>query len=213
MGPLNPSDSGAAPTGDPGPHGSQPVQGQPVQGQPGLGRAGWGARALAAAVGLVLLGAGGYAAGTRWSGEPDAPAGMQQVHDNQNRLAVSVPASWVDVVAGDGWTPPGGRKRLPALSVGSQAGWQQADSRASGVFLGMLSGGDVPDTLPGHPECAVTEATAIEADRRTAVYRKCPGGVVVEQVRQVDLHRYLWVQVRAEWEATATEVVDSVDLR
>jgi hypothetical protein len=39
----------------------------------------------------------------------------------------------------------------------------------------------------------------------------CPG-VIVERVRQVATNRYIWIQVRADDRATATEVLDTVDV-
>jgi hypothetical protein len=36
--------------------------------------------------------------------------------------------------------------------------------------------------------------------------------VIVERVRQVATNRYIWIQVRADDRATATEVLDTVDV-
>lgn len=167
---------------------------------------------VAAVLAVAGLGAAGFAGGRMLAADDSSSTAPVVLRDARKQLQVTVPGSWVGVVAADGWTPPGQDRRMPGLSVGAAAGWQQSGSAAPGAFLGMLPGSDVTDDLPGHPECAAHTATQVEPDRRTAVYTKCPGGVLVEQVRQVDLHRFLWVQVRATTEEDATKVVDSVEV-
>ena len=76
--------------------------------------------------------------------------------------------------------------------------------------------GELPETVPQHPECDVTRPT--ENDRRngdaymTVEFTGCAdGGITVERVVQVTANRLLWVQVRAADRGTANDVLDSVE--
>ena len=66
----------------------------------------------------------------------------------------------------------------PAISVGG-------DEDEPGVFVGVLPGDQLPERLPGHPECseeADPQRDRIDGDRSvTVVHSDCPG-VVVERV-------------------------------
>jgi hypothetical protein len=72
---------------------------------------------------------------------------------------------------------------------------------------------DMPEELPGHPDCRevldpVPDVVGADAVL-TQVSTGCPG-VVVERVRQVATNRYLWVQVRSADQASAYSVVNAV---
>jgi len=136
------------------------------------------------------------------------------VTDARDVLTVTVPDEWDGSVAGDPWQPPDSEGSFPALSVGTSERWVDSE-RGQGVFAGIMPGDDLPDQLPGHPECDEHEEPVedtIDGDAgRTAWFSGCPGGVTVERVVQVAGNRVLWVQVRSHDRATATEVLESVD--
>ena len=138
------------------------------------------------------------------------------VTDARDVLTVTVPDDWDASVAGEPWTPPGSEETYSALSVGTSGGWAD-NADGEGVFAGILPGDDVPDQLPGHPDCEDAEDPiddTIDGDpARTIWYTGCPGGVTVERVIQVATNRLLWVQVRSADRATANDVLDSVDTR
>jgi eukaryotic-like serine/threonine-protein kinase len=127
---------------------------------------------------------------------------------------VTVPIDWDRAVADDGWHPPGEKAEYPALSVGTDAGWND-DLGAQGVFVGILPGTELPARVPGHPECAAAQepvngdGTGREA--ATVLYTGCGDGVMVERVVQLTDNRLLWVQVRSATTATANQVLDSVE--
>lgn len=132
--------------------------------------------------------------------------------DADGVLSVTVPDGWDAVRATHGWTPPGSDHPQPALSVGSALRWQQPGP-GSGVFIGLMPAEDLPDELPGHPECAET-SDPIRNDFRgdlalTAVSTGCPG-VVIERTVQVADTLVLWIQVKGTDRATANVVLDSV---
>jgi hypothetical protein len=127
---------------------------------------------------------------------------------------VTVPEDWDGSVDGDPWTPPGADQTYSALSAGTSGDWAD-NPDGQGVFAGIMPGDDIPDQLPGHPECEEAEAPiedTIDGDpARTIWYADCPGGVTVERVVQVAANRLLWVQVRSNDRAIATDVLSSVE--
>ena len=138
------------------------------------------------------------------------------VTDERDVLSVTVPDDWDASVAGDPWTPPDSEETHAALSVGTSRGWAEKPD-GEGVFAGILPGDDVPDQLPGHPDCEDAEdpiEDTIDGDPASTIwYTGCPGGVTVERVIQVASNRLLWVQVRSADRATANDVLASVDTR
>ena len=171
-----------------------------------------GRRLLAAGLGLLALAGGGVAGYVLTArGESDVT-----VADARGSLEVTVPEDWAAFVADDGWTPPGSGSTYPALSVGSTAAWGDPDAPGEGAFLGIMSGTELPEQMPGHPECATEEepvAGGGEEPSTTVVHGDCPEGVTVERVVQVAANRLLWVQVRSTDLATANRVLDAVETR
>lgn len=165
---------------------------------------------MAAAVAIVALGAGAVGG---WLGFRVLDHDVT-VTDERDVLTVTVPDDWDDSVAGEPWQPPESDVSFPAISVGTSAQWADSE-RGEGIFAGIMPGEDLPDQLPGHPECAAAEEPVddtIGGDAgRTAWYTDCPGGVTVERVVQVAANRVLWVQVRSGDRATATDVLESVE--
>jgi hypothetical protein len=139
------------------------------------------------------------------------------VTDDLSSLTVTVPVSWDEVVATDGWRPPGQDRDFAALSVGSAPGWNRPGSSAQGVFVGLLPGDELPVQLPQHPECDQAGAPFGDdgplGSSSTVVYSGCPGGgYAVERVVQVTRDQLLWVQVRSADRATANTVLDDVEV-
>lgn len=166
------------------------------------------------AAALVLLGGtavGGYAL------QRSRLSPTVTVSDSSGSLSVSVPRTWDSAVARGPWAGPSGADSdLPALSVGTSTGWV-ADA-GQGVFLGLLPGDDLPDLMPGHPECggAEPEVRVEEPGKPTSatvVHTDCPGGVTVERVVRLGADTLLWVQVRSADTDTAEQVLDSVSAR
>jgi len=181
---------------------------------PATRRRGRLARLGALAASLVLC-AGAVAGGVLLGQDvaADRAATEVEVTDDSGTLGVTVPVAWDGVVGTDGWQPPSSELRLQALAVGTDAGWTDPGSDGSGVFLGLLEGGDLPELMPGHPECDATAPPITEAGPNpatTVVHSGCPGGVTVERVVQVAANRLLWVQVRSPDTRTANRVLDSV---
>ena len=162
----------------------------------------------AAASLLAIAGAGlaGYAV----AGPDDE---WVEVTDDSGSLGVTVPPEWDDAVAADGWRPPEADRDYPALSTGTSSDWTD-DPDGHGVFVAILSGRDLPEQMPQHPECGepgdpVTDISD-DGPAITVVYPECPGGIVVERAVQVTDNQLLWVQVRSSDTATANRVLDSV---
>jgi hypothetical protein len=118
-------------------------------------------------------------------------------------------------VAADGWRSPLDQGQYAALSVGTSRDWTATGSSAQGVFLGILSGTELPSQVPQHHECRSAQSPVTDdsvlGPSVTVVYTSCPGGVTVERVVQVADNRLLWVQVRSADRATANAVLDSVE--
>ena len=166
--------------------------------------------AVGVAAVLTLLGgaAAGWYAAARLAGEPTV-----QVEDDRGMLSARVPADWSEVDA-EGWTPAGVERAQPAVVAAADDRWPGGDG--PGVFLGVVPGQEVPPQVGDHPECGVKEGPSKQDhDGRpavTAFFTDCPGGVTAERYVQLTDQRLLWVQVRAEDEATLREVLDSVDV-
>lgn len=167
---------------------------------------------LVALVALAAGGAGGYAAYDRL-----APT-ERTVTDATGSISVTVPADWDRADAPRGWTPPNAEgATFAALSVGSTRSWADAGSNAGGVFAGLLSGTELPQQMPQHPECATTGRVVDDLrdgdQSRTVVYSDCPGGtVVIERVVLVSTNTLLWVQIRSDQRSTANLVLDAVEI-
>ena len=138
------------------------------------------------------------------------------VTDSSGTLEAQVPGEWTAVTGVDGWRAPQDDTEYAALSVGTAQDWTAEASTGHGVFLALMPGSDLPDRMPGHPECDTSAAPYSEGGSqpsRTVVHSGCPGGVTVERVVQVAADRLLWVQVRSPDTATANRVLDSVTTR
>ena len=156
----------------------------------------------------VLAGAGviGYLA-------VDDPPASTTVDDASGSLTVTVPTAWDGAVADGSWTPPDQTEEFPALSVGTSADWAERPGER-GVFVGLLASDELPDHVPGHPECTTEQppVEGLDGDAITVVYTGCPeGDVIVERVVQVTDNRLLWVQVRSDSTAVANRVLDDVE--
>ena len=167
-------------------------------------------RSLVAAVGVVGLAAGGLA-GVAAARQTAPDLG---VRDASGALSVSVPRTWDTVLSTKTWKPPGQDARFPGLSAGSVAGWTDPEEEGEGVFVGLLPGDGLSDSVPGHPECpgegSRTDDVRDGDPLMTVVWTGCPG-VVVERVVRVTPTRLLWVQVRSDSQAEAYRVLDSVE--
>jgi serine/threonine protein kinase len=167
------------------------------------------ARWIAAALGLVLLVAGGVGGFAWWRGTHDT----KTFRDADNILQVTVPSSWVRDVSLDGWKPPDSPTFTQSgMAIGDRGDWR---AKGQGVFVGLLPESHLPKTLPQHPTCekpGETQASSQGNPALTAVSTGCPGGgsVIIEHAVQVSATRILWVQVRSEDMKTAEGVVQSV---
>jgi hypothetical protein len=159
----------------------------------------------AALVALVAGVTGGVALQQRAGGE-------QVVSDTSGTISATLPAGWSAAVDADGWTPPEQDLEFPALSAGTGDDWR---SDGQGVFVGLLSGTDLPRQVPQHLDCGEQRppvADEQEGDPSiTVVFTDCPA-VIVERVVRVTADQLLWVQVRSEDRATANRVLDAVQL-
>ncbi|WP_211357052.1 serine/threonine-protein kinase [Nocardioides rubriscoriae] len=172
------------------------------------------ALAVAAAV-LVALG-GGAVAGYYGQDVLDAPpavATQTEVVDSTGTLSVEVPSAW-DAVARDEWVPPIGQddQAYAALSAGTSRTWT---TDGDGVFVGLVPGSELPDTVPQHPECErAGQPVRDSADATpsvTVLFSRCPGGVVTaERVVKLNDDQLLWVQVRAHDQVLANRTLASV---
>lgn len=170
---------------------------------------------VAAALLLGTAAAVGAFAGARALADERVPD-LALVTDASGTLEAEVPGGWTRVTGEAGWTAPQDDATYPALSVGSETGWTDDGSAGHGVFLALMPGTDLPERMPGHPECesaAPPYSDAGTQPSRTVVHSGCPGGVTVERVVQVAADRVLWVQVRSPDTATANRVLDSVTTR
>ena len=159
-------------------------------------------RAVVVTAALLVALAGGGAAG--WYAERYQVRDVE-LSDATGTLSVTVPEDWATEVGDEGWFPPDQDISYAALRIGS--------SQGSGVFVGVMPGDSLPTTLPGHPQCADVQAGVHDRINRdqafTVTYLDCPE-VIVERVVHVARNRLLWVQVRADDQAEANAVLDSV---
>ena len=188
----SPIPTAPAPVGRVGPRNEGRIETTP-------GRRRW---ALVIAAALIARAAG---AGAGWYAERSAVRDVE-VSDATGTLSVTVPEAWRTVVGDEGWLPPDQEIAYPALRIGSTQG--------QGVFLGVMPGDALPTTLPGHPQCDLARPALHDRIDRddviTVTHLDCPG-VIVERVIHVARNRLLWVQVRAEDQATANAVLDAVE--
>ncbi|HEU5039041.1 MAG TPA: serine/threonine-protein kinase [Nocardioides sp.] len=170
----------------------------------------WLAGALASVLALAVGVGAGYWYEQRGEGEAT-------VGDDTGTLYVTVPGDWERAVAPSGWQAPRDTGEFPALSVGTAADWTDVASVAQGVFLGILPGSELPETMPQHPECDTAQepydGTFDGHPSRTVLYTGCPGGITVERVVRLASNRLLWVQIRSASRATANTVLDDVQAR
>jgi hypothetical protein len=201
--PVDPDLTQPAPrpgTSDPGDSGFEPSGG---------GRRPSRNHVLAGTVAVVVGLLGGYIA-------HELVVTDRTIHDASRTISVTVPEAWTRAVDTEQWVPPDAEAEQASISAGTAAGWNENSDPGQGVFLGVLPG-ELPETVPQHPECEVTRPAV--TDRRngdsymTVEFTGCDhGGITVEQVVQVTANRLLWVQVRAADRATANDVLDSVEL-
>lgn len=164
--------------------------------------------AMAAVLALAVGAGAGYALQHQQDGDV-------LLSDSTGSLSVQVPHTWAASVATGQWTPPDQSAELPSLSAGTEAGWGE-NQDGEGIFIGVLAAADMPEQLPGHAECATVLDPVSDTDGQdpvlTQVAIECPGGVVVERVRQIAVGRYVWIQIRSADRATASEVLRGVDV-
>lgn len=163
---------------------------------------------------LVCLAAVGVGAATGYALSTLGPD-EATVDDDAGSLSVTVPSGWDRAVATDGWVPPDQTAEFPAVSVGTERDWAN-DPTAEGVFVGILPGSELPDEVPGHPECDTeqppVDGTATGEDAITVFYTGCPDdSVVVERVMRLTPNRLLWVQIRSRSTAVANRILDDVE--
>jgi eukaryotic-like serine/threonine-protein kinase len=167
-------------------------------------------RVLAAVAGLLVLAVGGAA------GFLAFPRAQPTVTLTDGTLTVAVPRDWSDHVDTGTWTPPHADSDFLAISAGGTAGWNAEGSTAPGVFVGLMPGQEIPEQMPGHPECGPpaepNETTLADGDDAvTVAYSDCPGdAVTIERVVQVSKSQLLWIQVRSKDQGTANRVLDAV---
>ena len=131
-------------------------------------------------------------------------------------LQPSIRRAWVAESRRE-WAPSHGEgDTFPALSVGTSPTWAVD---GEGVFVGLLPGTELPDTVPQHDEeCAdgsdpVQDPIGSLGPSVTVVFEGCrDDDLLVERVVQVDGGRLLWVQVRSADRPTANRVLDSLDV-
>ncbi|WP_112238806.1 serine/threonine-protein kinase [Kribbella monticola] len=166
----------------------------------------WVAATIAAA---VLGSAGGYLG---WQ------YGVQRqrvrVVDQQQVLSVELPRSWARTRAGEGWRPQGSTNTLPGLLVSADNdSWSKADRKVPGVFAGVLPPGELPSAagFPVPTGCTVSSDWVDKPSVATAKYVGCPAGMTTyERVKEIR-GALVRIQVRAEDDAQAQRVLDSVD--
>ena len=169
--------------------------------------------AVLSLVGLLALavgGGGGYAA------QRELAPTERSVSDVTGTISVTVPADWDRADAVQGWRPPDAEADTPALSVGTSADWATTGSGAEGIFVGLLSGADLPEQVPQHPECETAGRAVMDSrdgdESMTVTYSGCPGGgVTVERVVQLTANTLLWIQIRSDDRGTANDVLDDVE--
>ncbi|TCM34564.1 serine/threonine-protein kinase [Kribbella sp. VKM Ac-2568] len=168
----------------------------------------WVAATIAAA---LLGGAGGYVG---W--QYGVHHQWVRVEDKQQVLSVELPRGWTRTRAGDGWLPQGSTGSLPGLLVsGNNNDWDKANAKVPGVFAGVLPPGDLPaaTSLPGPSGCTVSPEQINNDSTATAKYAGCPAGMTTyERVKQFQ-GQLVRIQVRAEDDAQAKKVLDSVDYK
>ncbi|MFN8190573.1 MAG: serine/threonine-protein kinase [Nocardioidaceae bacterium] len=162
--------------------------------------------AVAAVLVAATAGLGGYLA---------FPQVSPTVTLSDDNFSVTVPRAWADHVDEGQWTPPHADADYDALSAGARAGWNADGSSAAGVFIGLMPGTQLPEQMPGHPECGDPEQpnrSSVDADEAVTVgYPDCAGDVVVvERVVQVSQSQLLWVQVRSADRRSANAVLDTI---
>ena len=128
---------------------------------------------------------------------------------------MAVPRDWSDHQDKGTWTPPHADSEFLALSAGSSEDWNAEGSTSPGVFVGLMPGREIPEQMPGHPECgppAEPNETLVDGDPAvTVAYTDCPDdAVTIERVVQVSKSQLLWIQVRTEDQGAANRVLDAV---
>ena len=163
---------------------------------------------IAAALSVVLLVAGAVGGFAAWRAAHET----KTFTDRDGTLSVTVPSSWAKDVSLDGWRPPDSPTfNQAALAVGDRTDWRAS---GQGVFVGLMPEDKLPKVLPQHPQCREPGETKPGTDgdpSLTAISTGCPGGaVLLEHAVLVSATRLLWVQVRSDDQATAEQVLESV---
>ena len=166
---------------------------------------------LAGVASLVVLAAGGAV------GYLLFPRAQPTVTVSDGTLSVAVPRDWAEHVDTGTWTPPHADSDFLAISAGDTTEWNAEGSTSPGVFVGLMPGREIPEQMPGHPECGPASApdeTLLDGDAAvTVAFSECPGGrVTIERVIQVSQSQLLWIQVRSEDRGTANTVLDAVHI-
>ncbi len=162
----------------------------------------------AAVLGAALLVGGGLSGYALWQ----STHGDVTFTDDDGTLSVTVPRSWSRDVSLSGWKPPDTSFSQSALSIGDRPDWRLS---GQGVFVGLLPETKLPKTLPQHPACSTVgkPSNSTAGDPSVMVMSSgCPG-VIIEKTVQLSDSLLLWVQVRSKDEATAEQVLDSVQTR
>lgn len=168
-------------------------------------------RWVLAGVLAVVLGVGGGAIVER------VVSTERTLDDSSGTISVTVPEEWTQQVDPDAWTPPDSEIDFASLAAGQRQGWQEATDPAPGVFVGLLPGTRLPETVPQHPECTTSRPPVEDLqdgdESVTVVFSGCTGtDVTVERVVRTTANQLLWIQVRSDSRATANRVLDSVTL-
>ena len=167
---------------------------------------------VAATVAAAVLGAAGGYLGWQYGVQHQSV----RVEDKQQVLSVELPRGWTDTRAGDGWQPQGSTGLLPGLLVSdNNDAWANADAKVSGVFAGVLPPGKLPaaTSLPGPAGCTASREEINGDSTATAKYVGCPAGMTTyERVKQFG-GQLVRIQVRAEDDAQAEKVLESVDYK
>jgi eukaryotic-like serine/threonine-protein kinase len=162
----------------------------------------------AAVLAVALLAAGGLGGYALWQ----STHGEVTFTDDDGTLSVTVPRSWSRDVSLSGWKPPDTSFSQSALSIGDRPDWRLS---GQGVFVGLLPETKLPKTLPQHPACSTVgkPRNSTAGDPSVMVTSSgCPG-IIIEKTVQLSDSLLLWVQVRSKDEATAEQVLDSVQTR
>lgn len=151
----------------------------------------------------LLAGAGGGFLGQRQLAE------RELVRVGDAAIAIEVPRTWTQNLAGPTWQPPSGGRAEP--------GWRASvysTPNSEGIFVGILPGG-LPNALPEHTECrqsgSLDQSQVDSRPAATRSYSFCSGApFVLERLIQVTPDKLIWVLIRADEQDLLDEVANSV---